>query len=332
MKSILRSGVLVAVLVVVGACNAASASTTSSPPAQTGLPTSTHPAQPGKKTTASPAQAGTDVTIDVPEGTTTRSADLYVSAKYSSTSTSAPLILSFHGYGSSGAGNGALTGLDTVADTYGVLVAYPDGLPIDPNDLSKGLHWDVDSGSVDVTFVRDLITKIKSLYRVDSSRVYATGISNGGGMTHRVGCDLADIVAAIAPVEGGYKVPGWDDCKPARPMPVMTFHGLPDPVVPYNGGEGTGVAAGHVFANVPEWTAGWAQRDSCNMTPNTTQVNSHVTKTEYSQCSAKVTVTLFTIDDNGHAWPGSSMPNASQAIDATKEIWTFFARHTLAAA
>ena len=266
----------------------------------------------------------------VSEGTSERSADLYLPVKYSNGSTNTPLILSFHGYGGSGDSHGSMTGLDTLADENGLRVAYPDGQPIDPNNLQKGLHWDVDQGSPDVKFIRDLISKTEALhYRVDTSRIYITGISNGCGMTHRVGCDLADIVAAIAPVEGGYKVPGWDDCKPARPMPVMTFHGHPDPVVPYNGGPGTAVAAGHIFANVPDWVAAWAQRDVCNMTPVESQINSHVTKKQYLQCHGNVTVIFFTIDDNGHAWPGSSMPNASKAIDATSEIWSFFTQYTL---
>jgi len=301
---------------------------------QTGvdLPTSSPPAPTGGNAPSSAPQvnAGTYVTIKVQEGTTTRSADLYIPAKYSNTSGNVPLILSFHGYGGSGAGHGTLTGLDALADTYGLLTAYPDGLPIDPNNLNKGLHWTVDSGSPDVQFIRDLITKMESLnYRVDPSRIYATGISNGGGMTHRVGCDLADIIAAIAPVEGGYPEPGWKDCNPTRPMPVLSFHGLPDPVVPYNGGPGTAIAAGHIFANIPEWAAAWAQRDSCNMTPTDSQYNSHVDKKVYSQCKGKATIILYSIDDNGHAWPGSSMPHASRAIKATTEIWNFFTQYTL---
>ena len=292
---------------------------------------SAQPTTPENSPNTNPShENGTYVTITVPEGTITRSASLYLPAKYSNNSTKVPLILSFHGFGGSGSGHGALTGLDTLADTQGLLVAYPNGLPIDPNNLKKGLKWDAAPGSADVKFIRDLVSNIEKLhYRVDSSRIYATGMSNGGGMTHRVGCELADIVAAIAPVEGGYGEPGWTVCNPARPVPVISFHGTPDPVVPYYGGKGKGPAAGNMFPPIPEWAAAWAKRDSCNKAPTMTQFNSHISKTVYSQCHGNASVILYSIDDNGHAWPGSSMPNASQAIDATTEIWNFFLNYTL---
>jgi len=60
-----------------------------------------------------------------------------------------------------------------------------------------------------------------------------------------------------------------------------------------------------------------------------TQFNSHVNKTAYSQCHGNASVILYSIDNNGHAWPGSSMPHASQAINATTEIWNFFTQYTL---
>ena len=328
MKVILRTAFIVFVFFFLMACLIGRLATGKSGAQPAG--TSTPQTEQNSPNPSTQAQTGTYVTIKVPEGTIDRSADLYIPANYSNTSVNVPLVLSFHGFGGSGSGHGTLTGLDTLADTHGLLVAYPDGQPIDPNNLKKGLHWDVDAGSPDVKFIRDLITKIKDLhYRVDSSRIYATGISNGGGMTHRVGCDLADIVAAIAPVEGGYNEPGWKDCKPARPMPVLTFHGLPDPVVPYNGGAGKGPAIGKKFPNIPDWVAAWAQRDSCNTAPTVTQFNSHVNKTAYSQCHGNASVILYSIDNNGHAWPGSSMPHASQAINATTEIWNFFTQYTL---
>jgi polyhydroxybutyrate depolymerase len=325
--------VLILMLALLVACAYITApASTSAPPTEAIPPNPTTPAQTkgNHPNSSSPAQAGTYVTIKVQEGTTTRSADLYLPAKYANESDNVPLILSFHGYGGSGDSHGRMTGLDTLADENGLLVAYPDGQPIDPNNLKKGLHWDVDTGSPDVKFIRDLVTTLENLhYRVDSSRIYATGMSNGGGMTHRVGCELADIVAAIAPVEGGYAEPGWTVCNPQRPMPVMAFHGTPDPVVPYNGGKGKGPAAGNKFPSITDWAAAWALRDSCNTTPTVTQFNSHVNKKVYSQCHGNASVILFSIDNNGHAWPGSSMPEASQAINATTELWNFLDRKSV---
>ena len=99
------------------------------PQTEVNLPTSSLPALSGVNIPSSspPALAGTYITIKVSEGKTTRSADLYIPAKYANASENVPLILSFHGFGGSGAGHGTLTGLDTLADTNGLLVVKGKG-------------------------------------------------------------------------------------------------------------------------------------------------------------------------------------------------------------
>ena len=272
------------------------------------------------------------VPISVIGGTATRSATLYVPAKYSSTPSNVPLVLAFHGYGSNGPQQEKLSRLDLLADAHGCLVAYPDGLPVDPNEPNSGhFHWDANPGSADVKFIGDLIKTLIDIYhyKVDTTRIYATGLSNGGGMANRVGCDLASVFAAIAPVEGGYAEPGWAVCKPARSIPVITFHGTPDATVPYNGGLGTGAAAGIGFPSIPDWAAAWALRDACNATPTVALYDNDpdVTVTTYSQCGGNASVVLYSIGDNGHAWPGSFMLGASHAINANTEMWKFFTQY-----
>ena len=148
-------------------------------------------------------------------------------------------------------------------------------------------------------------------------------------MTNRAGCDLADIFAAIAPVEGGYVE--WQDCVPSRPIPVMAFHGITDPVVPYKGGLGTGPAKGIKFPSIPVWAAAWANRDSCYTKPQVTHPNADVTRLEWVQCAGGASVILYAIDHQGHSWPGSRLRPAitSQAIDASAEMWAFFQSHPL---
>jgi polyhydroxybutyrate depolymerase len=95
--------------------------------------------------------------------------------------TPTPLIFNFHGYGSNSSQEENLTGMSAKADQAGFIVVYPDGLY---KGWSDGPGPD---GLRDLEFVRDLIGSLESQHNIDPQRIYATGISNGGGMTNRVG-------------------------------------------------------------------------------------------------------------------------------------------------
>src|SRR5258706_14878003 len=138
------------------------------------------------------------------------------------------LIFNFHGYGSNSQQEENLTGMSAKADREGFIVVYPDGLN---NAWHDGPGAE---GKADLQFIRDLIAALESQYSIDAKRIYATGISNGGGMTNRLGCDMAGGVAAIAPGSGAYNF--CQDCHPSRPEPALPFHGFDPNILPYNRG------------------------------------------------------------------------------------------------
>jgi polyhydroxybutyrate depolymerase len=266
--------------------------------------------------------AGQSITISLSTGKTKRDAWIHIPAGYSS-ATAVPLVLNFHGDTSTGKEQEALSGMSALADREGFLVAYPNGI---------NQKWDDGAGAdgaADRQFVRDLVKKLMLDYTVDPKRIFATDMSNGGGMTNRVGCSLADIFAAVAPVEGGYK--DWTECSPSRPVPIMAFHGITDLIVPYNGGNGGGVASAVIFPSIPDWAAAWANRDSCNATPKETHPNADLTRQEWTRCAGGASVILYSIDHQGHSWPGSKLRPTitSQAIDASAEMWRFFQAHPM---
>src|SRR5262249_33405984 len=158
---------------------------------------------------------------------------------------------------------------------------------------------------------------------LDVDRIYATGMSNGGFMSHRLGCELANRIAAIAPVAGVLGVA----CSPSRPMPVMDFHGTADTLVPYNGGSQYG------FASVPDTIAGWAQRNGCTDTPAVTFSKGDSSCQTYQKCQAGVTVTLCTVQDGGHTWPGGtpypSLGKTTTDLSATDAMWEFFKQNPM---
>lgn len=148
--------------------------------------------------------------------------------------TPAPVLLDFHGFGHSGAGMWEASGFRDLAAREGVIVAYPEGLPIHlrlrGQDL-EGAGWQMDAvaGNRDLAFTTALLDQLERDYCVDRRRLYATGFSNGGFFSQLLACALAARIAAVAPVGGGTLT---IDCQPARPVPILIHHGSLDDLVP----------------------------------------------------------------------------------------------------
>jgi polyhydroxybutyrate depolymerase len=236
-----------------------------------------------------------------------------------------PVVLVLHGLGDTGHAVEGLTAFSKKADEAGFVAVYPQALG-DP------ARWDI-SGSSDTAFVAALLTTLEADPCVDPTRVYATGMSMGGGLTNALGCRLSVRLAAIAPVAGLYGR-GWEgSCSPTRAMPVLAFHGVLDPIVPYAGGSitdpsGTLSDAPHVVG-VVSWAAGWAARNHCDPQPIGEQAIGNVVPIVWRHCAAPVE--LYRINDGGHSWPGSSWddPGTNRDISATDLIWQFFKAQAL---
>jgi polyhydroxybutyrate depolymerase len=229
-----------------------------------------------------------------------------------------PLVINLHGFNSNAEQQERVSQMSAKADQASFIVVHPEG-------LGSPQTWHVGpkaEGIADLQFIGDLIRHVQSQFNIDQSRIYATGISNGAQMTNRLGCELSDVVAAIAPVSGGY--PPTQECRPVRPMPVVAFHGTADKLIPYEG-------QGHLLLPAREWAAAWAAQDGCASTPMVTFQQGEVTGETWSNCSEGVEVTFYTIQGRGHSWPGSDMPAeiTTQDINATDVIWKFFEAHPM---
>src|ERR1700757_2739096 len=151
------------------------------------------------------------------------------------------LVLSLHGGGGTGTGQQGLTDFDAVADANNLVVVYPDGFDkswADGRGAAPADRHHID----DVGFLVALAGKLQGDYKIPPGHVFATGMSNGGFMTNRLGCDRADVFAAVAPVAGtlGAAV----SCNPSRPVSVLEAHGTADPLVPFHRGGGRGPGGG----------------------------------------------------------------------------------------
>jgi polyhydroxybutyrate depolymerase len=248
----------------------------------------------------------------------------------------APVVLSFHGFLSNPDSHALISGWHALAREEGFLVVYPQGTQF-PQRWNAGSTWG-DSDVDDVQFFRDMLDHLSTLAAVDRSRVYVNGFSNGGGMTVRIGCEAADLVAAIGLVAGA--VVEMEGCDPSRPLPVMAFHGTADPIVPYEGGVMTGWllrwAAGVTdaptyFVGAEDWVATWAAGNGCDPEPETIPQQGDVRGVRYTGCAGgaeSADVVLYTIEDGGHTWPGGwpipGVGKTSNDIDATRELWKFY--------
>jgi polyhydroxybutyrate depolymerase len=281
-------------------------------------------------------QAGS-ATLTISVGGHPRIVIVHVPAGYSGSS-QVPLVLNMHGSGSTALEQEGFTGMNSTADADGFIVAYPQALI----PYGTGFDWNVPGvplvgdkpvppgAADDVAFLTQLVGVLQQRYCIDSARVYATGFSGGARMASQLACDSSTTFAAVAPVSG-LRIPAV--CQPARPVPIVAFHGEADPVDPY-GGHGQA----YWTYSVLQAAEGWGHQNSCSPTAATTAVGSQVTLTTYSRCAAGTTVELYSIAGEGHEWPsGPHLPKAitdelgpqSDAIDANSTIWAFFAAHPM---
>ena len=248
-----------------------------------------------------------------------------------------PLVISLHAGATWPAHQKNLTRWNRRADENGFIVVYPSG---NPQMLGIARIWhSFDPGpglERDVGFISELIDTLQGTYNIDGARIYANGMSNGGGMACVLSCALADRVAAVGLVAPAQSLPS-DWCANARPVPMMAFHGDADKIVPYHGGPlgDPFNPVKQVFPAVRDFVAGWAERNRCAAGPVESSVAPDVRRLEYLDCAEGASVVLHTLLGGGHSWPGGKPPPewrvgaTNTSIDATAAMWEFFQRHRI---
>ena len=285
---------------------------------------------------ASPLQVGNgEGAIYV--GTLRRAYHLHVPPVYDGI-TPVPLVLMFHELLETSGEMVRLTGFTHLADQKGFVVVYPD---------SVGRHWNDGRGPTalaprdvdDVGFVSALIEPLTQTLAIDPSRIYATGMSNGGMFVQRLACELSGQLAAIAPVSGTMADNIAMRCAPQQRGSVVEFHGTKDAFVLWGGGRVR--ALGGKVLSVPNTMTRWTQLDGCRPTAPATfdglrtdpQNSLGVRRVAYGPCPDGIDVVLYVIGGGRHRWPqgmGGHLASVGQGdrnIDATAAMWDFFATH-----
>ncbi len=270
-----------------------------------------------------------------------------------STAIPRPVVVDFHGL-DEGAGVHEATSL------FGPLGQKDGFVAVYPNGTGTPVHWDTapSPSNPDLVYVNAMLDQLESTLCLDTSRIYATGFSDGAIMTSTLACTMADRFAAFAPVSG-ITLPS--PCPLSRKIPILTFHGTADPVLYFNGGYNS-KALGPLFnhsapdsgapttsstttttlppnlngAGIPATVATWAKLQDCQPKPTDVQLTPHVIHRTYP-CPAGAAVEFDIVEGAGHAWPGSTFSQKIAAvtgpttfeIDGSAVIWAFFQGYRL---
>jgi polyhydroxybutyrate depolymerase len=293
-----------------------------------------------------PAEAGTvDRTLE--HDGLTREYRLTVPAGYDGTEP-VPLVLNLHGFEGSAAGHDDTTGVPEAAGERGWLVVSPQGsglsVPEGPPEAEAAAQFEgipfwnifgpgeVDFGGEgpglppgttlevdDVGFLARLLDELEAELCVDADRLFATGHSNGAGMSITLACELGDRLAAVGSV-AGVNLTGV--CDGEEPLSVLAIHGDADEIVVYEGGSLFGFELGN--PSVPDRMVQLAERSGCDSEPELAEVPDGVERLRWAGCDAGAEVELWTISGWGHGWPRAASPDDVGVIDATETVLDFF--------
>ena len=251
-----------------------------------------------------------------------------------------PVIFALHGGGGKAQQFERYTRFDELAEKEGFVVIYPESVGGNWND-GRGVEFmQAQRENVnDVKFVRSILDDVAKDHNIDRNRVFATGISNGGFMSHRLAADASDVIAGIAPVVGGMAPTIAEKFKPKFPVSILIIQGDADPLVPIGGGDvvlGRGRPRGKVIST-KETLAKYVERNGNQGESTKTTLDADpndgtsVEITKYPDGSGGVKTWFYLVKNGGHTWPGRAqyaregvIGKTSQEFSATEVIWEFF--------
>jgi polyhydroxybutyrate depolymerase len=271
----------------------------------------------GGETTTPPPPAGCPASATLRAGDTTKTITVdgvqrtflvHAPPGYDS-STAVPVVLDFHGLGGNSNQQKNLTNWDNLADAENFISVYPQGIN---NAWNAGLCCG--NGGDDVPFVRAIIANLASEACIDARRVFASGCSNGGGMSYKLACEAADVIAAVAPVDFDcVDGAGCGNCEPARPISVIQFRGTNDQLVPYDGNAGA-------FAGAQANLATWGEINQCTGSPGALAGSAGCE--QFPMCGAGAQTVLCTVQGGTHcgSYGNFDIPEVAWRVLSTKSL------------
>jgi len=274
-----------------------------------------------------------DYTYTIEHDSLRREYIVHVPARYNAANPT-PLLISLHG-------GGAHMQYQASDENYGqiskserenFIVVFPNGYSRMPS--GKLATWNAgdccgparNRNIDDVGFIRQVVGNVTQQLNIDRQRIFATGMSNGGLMAHRLACEMADTFKAIAAVAG---TDNTRVCSPKNPVSVLLIHAKNDNHVLFEGGAGEAARGSQVnsFTSVPETISRWVRRDGCSAAPKRVLDKPGAYCDKYAGCQGNAEVELCVTETGAHSWPGARKTRgeaASTAISANDVMWDFF--------
>tara|TARA_B100002052_G_C15809919_1_gene565387 strand:- start:326 stop:1234 length:909 start_codon:yes stop_codon:yes gene_type:complete len=248
----------------------------------------------------------------------------------------APLVVAIHGYTSSAKTLMGYSGINQVADKEGFLVAYPQGTKDsrDNNFFNVGYEFHSDSKVNDVNFIREIVFNLTKDYKLNSKRVFATGMSNGGDMSYLLACTSSDLFTAVAPVAGVMMKDTLENCNPVKKIPIFEIHGTKDSISKFEGDMNNEDKWG-AYYDLPSTIEFWvnkhalSEKETIQLENKNTEDGTTITFERYWSDESQREVWFYIVNDGNHTWPGMTglfSRTANQDINSAEEIWKFFSK------
>lgn len=218
--------------------------------------------------------------------------------------TPSPLVVVLHGAGGSGFQMMLDSEFNARASDSGYIVVYPDG-----RDLAWSYLGDA-AGNADVGFISALLDAMAAGFRLDVSRIYLVGYSNGGLLALRSRCEFDERLAGVVVIAAmmSYELAAF--CDGARPVPFLLVMGTFDEVFPWQG-YATLTSSGELRSSfsITQMMQLMTALNGCRgdsrigrVSPDGAAVE--VVRERYSTCAEGAIVELYALLDLGHGWPG----------------------------
>jgi polyhydroxybutyrate depolymerase len=248
-----------------------------------------------------------------------------------------PLVFVLHGGSGSAESMLKLADFRALATKEKFILVYPDGIEKSWND-GRPTSANV-KGIDDVAFFSEMCDYLTENYPVSKSKIYVTGMSNGGFMASRLACELSNKIAAFAVVAGSMEANTIAvNCKPSMPVAAIYIQGTQDPLVSFNGGEMTVGAGGKILSHT-QVIEKWVKLNNCTPNPTITDIpdlsndGTSIKKRTYPNGTNGSEVVSYVVLNGGHTWPLGSqylgentIGKTSQDMNANEVIWEFFKR------
>lgn len=259
------------------------------------------------------------------------------------------------------------TRFEELADLEGFIVVYGNGVPeahssdgqvpMEKGGFLPGCLMEHEGEGYDVAYVRAILSQLETELNIDRSRIYATGLSQGGGMSLQLALEAPDLVAAIAPVAPVPFQPSGEwlhSCHPKagyENVSIAMLAATHDRFISYKPG-GAHFYPEASYPGMEETRDAWLAALSIQGPPEVDAFPDMVTGDSYTPHTGLSTSTVerqrypagpegqefwyYKAVGMGHWWPNpqqswggiwEELGKTNQDIDFADEAWSFFKRH-----